>query len=1063
MTRNSVAANLLMFVIFIGGALGVLRMKQEIFPEFDLDMVTISVPYPGASPTEVEQGIVLAAEEAVRGVDGVKRVTSRSSENMGTVSAELLIEADPDKALADLKAAIDRITSFPEEAEKPNVTLVSRRRAVISLVISGEQPLQTLHAIAEKARARLLDHDDITAVDITGVPATEISIEMPRGQLEGFGLTPQQVAQQVAQSSVELPGGELETEGGEMLVRVADRLREGHEFGDIILRSTADGAILRLGDVAEVTDGYADDDKATAFNGKNAVRLTAYRIGDETPKAVSAAVREYAEGLKAELPDTVSVDIWGDDSEMLVERIDLLMDNAIVGLALVLLILTLFLEVRLALWVAVGIPISFLGAFLIMPLAGVSINMVSLFGFIVTLGLVVDDAIIVGEHAFSKMQHGLKPTDAAVEGAREMAVPVTFAVLTSMAAFSPLLFVPGVMGKIFAIFPVVVCSVLFFSLVESFFILPAHVAHIKAGPPSGVLAKAEKLHHWFGGWLESFTFKVYRPLLEKVLHWRYTTLAVALSTIFLTVGLLAGGLVPFSFFPELEGDRVSVTVRMPFGAPPAAVERARRLVESGAEAAIEEIGGDIYVRGMFTQLGSAGGRGHMGAGAESGGHLVSVEVNLVPSGERPFTSADFGDTWRRATPDIPGAQALVFKASSGPGAGEAVDMQLSHTDTAVLARASGEVAETLRGFSQLTSVENGYASGKPQLDFHLTPAARTLGLTASDIARQLRSSFFGAEAVREQRGRNEMRVMIRLPAAQRASEADLEELRIRAPSGAMVPLSHVATFERGRAPTTIDREDGRRVVNVKAKLALGVPSAQPVMDVLRGETIPALRAKYPDLSIEMVGQQREQRETFASLGQNYLLALFVIFALLAVPFRSYAQPLVIMVSIPLGFVGAVTGHLIMGYEMSLISMFGVIALSGVVVNDSLVLLDATNRARAGGKSAHEAIVFGGMRRLRPILLTSLTTFFGLLPMIFETSMQARFLIPMAISLGFGVLFATGIALLVVPALYMSLEDLRGIFGFDDPRDVSGPRSGSDDDSSITEITDTPDDEDGVFA
>lgn len=1043
MARNPVAANLLMFVVLVGGVIGMLRIKQEVFPEFELDTVIVSVPYPGASPAEVEQGIVLVTEEAVRGVDGVKRVRSVASEGSANVNVELLLGADPDKVLSEVKAAVDRITSFPEESERPNVTLASRRQEVISLILAGDQDLATLHALAERTRARLLAHDDITQVELAGVPPVELSIELSRSKLEKYGLTPEQVALAVGQASIELPGGELETAGGELLVRVADRKITGSEFADIVLKSTAGGAAVRVGDVATIKDDYADTDQASSYNGRPAVRVTAYRVGDETPKEVSDAVREHAEQLQAALPADVDVVVWADDSEALSDRINLLVTNALQGLFLVLLILGLFLEARLAAWVAVGIPISFLGAFLLMPLADISLNMVSLFGFIITLGMVVDDAIIVGEHAFAKMQEGMNPTDAAITGAREMAMPVTFAILTTLAAFAPLLFVPGVMGKIFAIFPVVVASVLLWSLVESFFILPAHIAHMKAEPTSRFMKSLEKVHGWFGGQLERFTERVYQPAVRSAVRWRYVTLASALALLLVGAGLVAGRVVPFSFFPELESDEVTVSARLPYGAPESLALRVQSTLERSAQAAVDEHGGSAAFRGMFTRLGETAERG--GRAAETGSHLITIEMSLVPSGQRDFSSADFAETWRRLTPPVAGATSLVFNASTGPGAGAAVEVQLSHERTDVLADASEALADELRAFSQLTSVENDYSSGKPQLDFHLRPAARTLGLTANDVARQLRGSFFGAEALRQQRGRDEMKVMIRVSEEERRSEADLENLRIRTPDGGHVPLGYVARFERGRAPTSITREDGRRIVNVSAKLALGVASNQAILDTLHQEVLPRLEERFPGLRVDLVGQQRSQQETFASLGQNFFFALFVIFALLAVPFRSYAQPFIVMAAIPLGFVGAVLGHLLMGFELSLISLFGIIALAGVIVNDSLVLIDATNRFRASGFSAEEAIVHGGVRRLRPILLTSLTTFFGLMPIIFETSIQARFLIPMAISLGFGVLFGSLIALLVVPALYLVLEDLRGLFGLGDPREAKPPEVSAQDD------------------
>ncbi len=1039
MAKNPVAANLLMMVIVIGGLLGVSRIKQEVFPEFTLDIVTVGVPYPGASPHEVEQGITLAVEEALRGLDGVKRVTSSSSEGGAAVSAELLLSADPDKVLNDAKSAVDRITTLPEEAEEPQVTLASRKREVISLVLSGDQDLRSLHALAEKVRAELLLDEDVTQVDVFGVPGPEISIEVPRESLEAYGLTLDEVARAVTMSSLELPGGSIETGSGDLLVRVSDRKLAGQQFEDIIIRGTPDGGALTLGEIAVIKDGFEDTDQANYYNGQPAMRVTAYRIGDETPAGVAAAVKRYAETLDAELPDTVTVAVWKDDSLMLAERIDLLVRNAKMGLILVVLVLALFLDIRLAFWVALGIPISFLGAFLVgQPLFDVSINMVSLFALIVTLGIVVDDAIVVGENAWEKMERGMKPKAAAIAGAREMAVPVTFAVLTTVAAFGPLFFVPGVMGKIFSIIPAMVISVLIFSLVEGFFILPAHLAHEEGHGRLAVLVNTASrvlrrpfdfVRNIVSGYLMRFIHGPYKRVLALVLEWRYATMGLALASFFVAVGLVKGGHVPFSFFPKLEGDLVVASARLPYGAPIARTEMVRAELERSLNATIRELGAAEDVKGIYTKVGEGAATGGPGGGpGETGSHLVTVEVNLVGSTEREFSSKQFSDAWKTATPQLAGLESMTFNSSSGPGAGAAVDVQLSHPDTAVLERASADLAETLRGYGDLTDIENSYAAGKPQLDFQLLPAARTLGITSQDIARQLRGAFYGAEALREQRGRNELKVMVRLPEAQRISETDLEQFMVRSPTGGFVPLAEVATFSRNRAPTSIVREDGRRIVNVKGELAPGVVSPQEVIRALNETELGALKASYPGLSAELVGEQRSQGEAFASLGQNYIVALFLIYALLAIPFRSYTQPIIIMSAIPFGFVGAVGGHLLMGYELSIISMMGIIALSGVVVNDSLVLVDAANRARAEGDDAWHAIIHAGVRRFRPILLTSLTTFFGLMPMIFETSMQARFLIPMAISLGFGVLFATVIALLIVPALYLIVEDGLRLLG-----------------------------------
>jgi multidrug efflux pump subunit AcrB len=1019
--KHGVAANLLMVVILAAGALGMMRTKQEVFPSFQLDAIAVSVPYPGASPNEVEQGIVLAVEESVRAVDGVKRVTSTSSEGVGTVMIELLIEADPNNVLNDLKTEVDRIQSFPEEAEEPSITLVSAKRTVVSLVISGDAPAKTLFESAELARDRMLESPDITQVEVRGLPPLEVAIELDRTALESYGMTLDEVAAQIRFASLELPGGEIDTDGGSVLVRIADRKRSGPELSELLIRSTATGAQVRLGDIATVRDGFAEQDLEFFYDGKPAIQIIAYRVGDETPTKVSAATHEAADSLRADLPGNLDLAIWDDDSKMLEARIDLLLRNARLGLLLVLVILALFLDLRLAFWTGMGIPISFLGAFAVLPSMGVTINMVSLFAFIVTLGLVVDDAIIVGENAYTKFEKGgVTWLEASIEGGKEMAAPVTFAILTTIAAFMPLLFVPGFMGKLFGIIPYVTIAVLFFSLIESFFVLPAHLGHSGTFWKLPIFKPINRVQRVVSGSLQKFIKGPFTALLRVVLAWRGLAMGAALALFVVTIGMLVRGTVPFSFFPKLEGDVVVASARLPYGAPVEASREVQELLAKSADAAIAEFG-EEYVVGRFSKVGE-GADSRFGP-TPNGSHLVSLNLQLAPTGDRPFSSKDFKDAWTAATPDLDGVEALSFSSSNGPGGGAAVYVQLSHRDEAVLAAASDDVANMLRGFEQLGDVTNEYAGGKAQLDFSITPAGRNLNLTSNDVARQVRSAFFGAEALREQRGRHELKVMTRLPVEQRRSLEDLEQLKIRTAQGGWAPLSLVADVTEGKAPTSITREDGRRVVGVSAELAAGVRSSRDVLAAITPE-LERIRKQYPGVEAEFAGEQREQGEVFSSLGPNYLLALFLIYALLAIPFKSYTQPLLVMAAIPFGFVGAVLGHLLMGYELSIISMFGVVALTGVVVNDSLVLIDATNKKRAEGAGPLESIIYGATRRFRPILLTSLTTFFGLAPMILETDTQARFLVPMAISLGFGVLFATIIILLLVPALYMLLEDVK---------------------------------------
>lgn len=1025
MARNPVAANLFMFILIFGGLVGLSRMKQEVLPEFDIDIISVSVPYPGASPEDVEQGIILSLEEAVRGVEGVRLVNSNASEGVGSVAIELLIDSDPDKVLSDIKAAVDRVTTFPLDSEEPQTTLLTLRREVISLILSGPQSLETLHMLAERSREELRSEPDITQVDILGVPNRELSIEIPTKTLKSYGLTLEGIAQQIRLTSLELPGGGVKTDGGEVLVRMSERRQTVEEYGEILIRSTFNGAQVRLGDIATLSDGYEDNDQASYFNGERAVRLVIYRIGNETPIEVATAVKGYSEKLKSRLPNTVNISTWDDQSELLRGRIDLLLNNAKFGLILVFGILALFLEARLAFWVAMGIPICFLGSFWLLPGTDASINMVSLFAFIVTLGLVVDDAIVVGENVYEFREKGDSWMDSAIKGSRQMTVPVTFAVLTTITAFSPLLLVPGVSGKFFKLIPIVVIAVLILSLVESFFVLPAHLAHMKDKPPGRILQFIDKPRAWLAIHLNRFTQGPFSRLLNVSVQNRYSTIAVSIAIFLLSIGLVGGGVVEFSFFPKLEGEIITVSAKLPYGAPIAETQRIQLVLENAANETIEDLGGaEGLVRGMYTSLGEgAVGR----AGAATGSHLVTLQVALTPSEAREISSKSFSDNWQARIPSLSGVESVKFSSSTGPGAGAAIDIQISAVDLDTLSEVSDKVSATLRSYRSLKDVENSYSSGKNQMDFKLRDAGVALGLTSSEVSRQIRSSFYGSEAIREQVGRLERRTMVRLPKEERINENDISEVQIRTPSGSYVPLGDIVSYTRSRSPTAITREAGTRVVNVKAELASGVVSSRETISSLTKDVFPEIVSEYPGTKLEFVGEQRDQGETFASLGQNYLIALFVIYSLLAIPFKSYLQPLIIMSAIPFGFVGAVLGHMIMQYSMSIISMFGLVALTGVVVNDSLVLIDSANQYRASGYSAFEAIQMGAKRRLRPIILTSLTTFLGLAPMIVESSIQAKFLIPMAISLGFGVLFATLIILLLVPALYMLTEDLKAGF------------------------------------
>ena len=950
MARNSVAANLLMWVLIIGGILVGLQVQQEVFPEFDLDLVQVLVPYPGASPAEVEQGIILSIEEAVRGLDGVKRVTSNAFEGSGVVQIELLIGTDGNKAQQDMQNAIDRITSFPEEAERPIVSLMTRRREVISLMVYGDQDLRVLHRVAEQVRDELLQDPKIVLVERSGIPPLEISIEVPLATLRAYDLTLEEIAQEVGRGAVELPGGGVKTKTGEVLLRTAERRDRGQEFADIPIVSRGDGTEIRLGEIARIIDGFADTDEAAFYHGKPAIELKVYRIGDQTPVEVAEAVKAHAAEIDERLPPGIGVAVWRDWSEIFRDRMSLLLRNARLGLVLVLLLLGLFLEVRLAFWVTMGIPISILGSLLLLPVFDVSINMVSLFGFIVTIGIVVDDAIVVGENVYENRQQGMPFLPAAIRGAQWIAWPVTFSVLTNMVAFIPIFFVPGTMGKIFRCIPAVVVCVFFISLVESLFVLPAHLGHQRRTGDRGFWALLHRIQNPVSRMLEQAIVRYYKPALMACLRNRYVTVSAGLAILVLTIGFDKAGHIDFTFFPKIDSERVSAGITMPYGS---AVEETRavqgRVVEA-AEKVLARHGGEEITRGIFTHIGSAGaGRGgSSGTLLGGGGHLANVQVYLVPSDQRALTAAEFSREWREEVGEIPGTESLTYTYSLMGGSGPSIDVELSHTNVRVLEQAATELADALRSFQGVRDIDDGFSLGKPQLDFKVRPEARSLGITASMLGRQVRSAFYGAEALRQQRGREEVKVMVRLPEAERKSEYNVEELLILIPGGGEIPLREAATVTRGRAYTEINRADGRRVLNVTADVVPGAANATKVLEDLERGFLPELMARHPGLAYSLEGEQRWQRESLDSLRTGLTLALIVIYAMLAVAFRSYVQPIVVMSAIPFGLVGATLGHLIMGYDLSLMSMMGMVALSGVVVNDSLVLIHATNENREKG-------------------------------------------------------------------------------------------------------------------
>ncbi len=1037
MTHHHVAANLLMLIFIVGGLILAPKVQQEVFPEISLDWISVSVAYPGAGPEEVEEGILLKIEENLTGVDGIVQLKATAREGNGTVQAEVQEGMDPDKVLQDVRSEVDRITTFPQDAEKPIISKVLNRREVISVVVYGDLSETSLRQRAEAVRDELLNYPQITQVDLGGVRPYEIAIEIPEEQLRRHNLTLEQVAQRVRKASLDLPGGTLRTRGGEILLRTKERRYFGAGYADIVVVTHPDGTQVRLDDIADVRDTFAETDTAASFDGKPAAMVKVFRVGSQKPTEISNLVKGYVEEQTPSLPPSVKLATWNDTSELFESRMNLLLKNAALGLFLVFLVLGLFLEIRLALWVMLGIPISFLGTLLLMPALGVSINMISLFAFILALGIVVDDAIVVGENIYAHRQRGLPYLQAAVAGTQEVGVPVVFAILTTVAAFSPLLFISGTMGKFMGVIPIIVITMVCVSLVESLFVLPAHLAAGRPRPaPTGVFGRIDEVRRGFGLRLDRFVGGPYRRLLQRALTYRYLTLALALSGLLLAFGVVRGGVIKFTFMPEVDGDVITASLQMPPGTPVAETSRVKDYIEKRAMETVAEFDADLgegqtLLRHFYAVVGGtmAGGGPGGGSAEGSGAHLSDMALLLTKSEERGIPAATITAAWRKKVGEVPGVESLVFK-SNLVRMGANIDIQLAHEDFGVLTTAANRIKQELGGYPGVGDIEDSYSAGKQEVKIRLKPEARTLGITEEDLGRQVRGAFYGAEALRLQRGRNEVKVMVRYPEQDRRSLVGLEGLRIRTPQGGELPLERAATLEEGRGYAEIKRTDRKRVINVTASVDSQVANAQEILTQLRAGLLKELGHDYPGMSFDMEGEEKERRDSMASMATGFQLALFAIFALLAIPFRSYSQPLIIMTAIPFGIVGAVAGHLLMGYDLSILSLFGIVALSGVVVNDSLLLIDRINQnRREGGEDLQQAVLDAGQRRFRPILLTSLTTFFGLAPMILERSVQAQFLIPMAISLGFGILFATGITLVMIPALYLALEDCRRLLGF----------------------------------
>ncbi|MBU1342238.1 MAG: efflux RND transporter permease subunit [Proteobacteria bacterium] len=1011
MAGNSVAANLIMAVLLVGGLFMGLNIKQEVFPEFSLDRVNISIAYPGASPEEVENGILLSIEEAIQDLEGIDEITATASEGSGFVSVEALEGTDINRLWQEIKSEVDRIQTIPAEAEEPQISIAVRKREVLSLALYGDVSETTLRALADQIQDELLMDEGITQVELKGVRDREIQVAIPTQTLRRYGITLEDVALNISRASVELGGGSIKTKGGDILLRIRDRKDYARQYARLPIITLEDGSSVLLEDIATVTEGFEQTDNWASFNGKRAVIIEVYRVGDQTPTQVAAAGKAIVTRINAALPEGVSLTVLRDLSKIFTQRADLLLRNAYFGLGLVFFFLALFLDIRLAFWVSLGIPISILGSFIFLSPTAFSINIISMFAFIVTLGIVVDDAVVVGENIYFCRRQGVPMLEAAVKGTKSIVMPVVFSVITNMVAFVPLMFVPGFMGKVFKTLPFVVIAVFGVSLIESLFILPAHLSHRSRRPLFFPLNYLEKWQERFSRFFETFVKKHYGGFLFLLLEYRYAVIALGIALLMATAGFVSSGRMGMEVFPKVESDYAICDASLPYGTPAHALKKVEQLLVQNARKIIEENGRDQLSTGIFSQV------------AEN---QVTVTIYLTDPDIRPLSTSEVTDIWRKKTGTIPGLETITFESNrGGPGSGKTLTVSLSHRDIAMLDRAGEDLAQSLSGYPIAHDIDDGSAKGKKQFDITLSPAGKRMGLTSREVANQIRHAFQGVSAVKNQRGRNEVTVRVWLPEQERMSESTFEDLVLLAPSGEIQLRNAVQTIT-GRAYTSIKRTNGKREISVTANVR--PPSqAENLLKDMKKQILPDLLSRYPGLSYSFKGRQADIRESVSALLKGLGIALVCIFALLAIPFKSYLQPFIIMFCIPFGMIGAIAGHIIMGYSLSVMSLFGLVAMSGVVVNDSLVLIDFANRKYREGVPVLYAVHSAGIQRFRPILLTTLTTCGGLAPIITETSRQARFLIPMAISLGFGILFATFITLVMVPCLYMILEDIKKVF------------------------------------
>jgi len=1015
--RNSVAANLLMAILLAGGLYTVFTIKKEIQPRIETNFVTINVPFLGATPLDAEEGVVIKIEEAIQDIEGIEEIISTAGRGYGRVTVEVLADYEVSEVMDEIKNRVDAISTFPENTEKPVISRNQFQQQVVMLTVYGDVSERTLKEFAKQARNEVVTLPGVTRAEILGARPYEISIEVSEFTLQEYGLTLTEVAQAIRRGSLDLSAGAIRSEAGDILVRTKGQAYVGRDFEDIVVRTNPDGTRVLLKDLADIRDEFVETDSFAEYNGKPAITIRVLSVGDQSELDISEQVHRYVDGKAGSLPDKVSMAAWADVSYYLKGRLDMMIKNLVMGAVLVFLTLALFLRLKLAFWVMVGLPIAFMGAFFLMPTVDVTVNMLSLFGLILVLGIVVDDAIVIGESAYTNMRAKGHSVDNIVEGVLRVAVPATFGVLTTIAAFLPILLVTGISGQFFAAIGWVVILCLTFSLVESKLILPAHLAHMKVKhyekDTHNVFIRFQR---FFSEGLHHFVDDIYAPILRQAIEHRYLTLSLFVAMLILSIGLLAGGILRFVFFPDLTSDFLRVELQMAEGSPPEKTHDALRRIQDALWTVDRTVGeqqglgpGAVVTSVMSFTTGDTSGQ---------------IITELVKENQDVIEGPEVLRRWRAEVGTIPGVKTLGFEGASGPGGGAAISLQLIGTNIEEVGRAASELERRIRQYEGVFDVRNSFERGLPEIKLNIKPEAEVLGLTLADLARQVRAGFYGEEVQRVQRGQDEVKVMVRVPRDERDSVGYLDNMRIRTPDGGQVPFHAVAEVELTESPTTIQRFDRERAVQISAEVDKeNYEPGKITADILTKE-LPEVLAGHPGVRHRLSGASRSQQEVQHDLVKGALFALFLIYALMAVPLRSYAQPLIIMSVIPFGTIGALLGHLLLDIPVSMLSFFGIIALAGVVVNDSLILVDFVNRERRMGVPLAQAVTDATRKRFRAILLTSLTTFFGLVPIVLETSLQAQIVIPMAASLAFGILFATIITLFLIPSLYMILDDFQ---------------------------------------